>query len=306
MSAKKFVVLDTRHQVKTIREYLTHICQQQPLVGMVMPYREQALSLIQALVAEIMESKDQTKRNVETDWEVVYASIIFGLSPDQVLHRQVKFVKRIFKHDIIDSIYDDIRHQIEAHEKYSSYVSWEVINTGGLIGLAEIGDQRILAWEQLQNAQEEKYITLDLTRVFDEFQTEFTKNFGPYPASQLDAMLLTSVMNLFPQLNRVDRKQEEINYDMAAAYGIPDLTNWLHTYITKVLLSFNIPAFAQNIPVGIKYDFNYCAHKLVIREHVEELDVVDTDEELAKQLLRGDYLPREDREKAERYILENQ
>jgi hypothetical protein len=159
----------------------------------------------------------------------------------------------------------------------------------------------------LQDAQEESYITLDLSRVREELHKEFEKNYGPYPESQISAMLLESVMNMFPQLHRVDTRQEGIDYEMAAAFGVPDLTKWLDGYVQKVLHAFNVPTFSQNIIPGVKYDFNFVSTTccLVIREHKEAVVEIDSDAELAKQLMRGDYLPEADRVRAEKYMLEN-
>ncbi|WDS62398.1 hypothetical protein [Pseudomonas phage D6] len=307
MSDKKLVMLDTRHQVKVILDYLSHYHQHQPLVGIVQPTKVMALNMVQSIVAEIMEFKDKSLHVNATDWDVVRASILFGLTPGQVLHRQVKFIERIFKHDVINTIFDDIKHQINAHEKYSSYNTWEVINTGSAIVLAEIGDRRLLHWEMLQDAQEDQYITLDLSRVYEEFQKEFEKNFGPYPASQLWAMIVKAVMDMFPQLHRIDKFQEQINYDMAAAYGIPDLTKWLDQYLREVFKTFNIASFGQYICDGAKHDCNFTESQLsltIVADKEEKVEV-DTDAELAKQLMRGDYLPEADRIRAEKYLLEN-
>jgi len=307
MSDKKFVMLDTRHQVKVIQDYLAHFHQQQPLVGMVQPTKAMALNMVQTIVAEIMEFKDKTTRVNPTDWDVVRASILFGVTPGQILHRQVKFIERLFNHQQISTIYDDLKQQINAHEKYTSYNSWEVINTGSVIGLAEVGDRRILHWEMLEDAQEDRYVTLDLSRVYEEFSKEFTKNFGPYPASQMWAMIVKAVMDMFPQLHRIDKYQELIDYDMAAAYGIPDLTKWLDDYLRQVFATFNIASFGQYIVEGAKHDCNFfeSSQSMCIVADKEEKVEVDTDAELAKQLMRGDYLPEEERIRAEKYLLEN-
>lgn len=307
MSDKKFVMLDTRHQVKVVLDYLSHYHQQQPLVGIVQPTKVMALNMVQTIVGDIMEFKDKTTRVNPTDWDVVRASILFGLTPVQVLHRQVKFIERVFKHKVIDSVYDDIRQQINAHEKFTSYNSWEVINTGTMIGLAEIGDHRILHWEMLEDAQEDRYVTLDLSRVYEEFSAEFLKNFGPYPSSQLWAMIVKAVMDMFPQLHRIDKYQELIDYDMAAAQGIPDLTRWLDDYLRQVFATFNVAAFGQHLVDGAKHDCNFSesSQSMCIVADKEERIEVDTDAELAKQLMRGDYLPQADRDRAEKYLLEN-
>ncbi|QBJ02569.1 hypothetical protein MZD04_gp039 [Pseudomonas phage Psa21] len=305
MSDNKFVLLDTRHQVKEMLDYLTHIQQQQPLVGLVVPSKGQALNMVQTIIAEMMEGINKNIKS-GTDWDVVRASILYGMVPAQVLHRQVKFVERIFDHPLIHTMYDDLRRQVSAHEKYTSYNTWEVMNTGSMIGLYDAGDQRILNWEMLEDAQEDKYVTLDLTRVYEAVLEQFVKNFGPYPESQVDTMIIETVLGMFPQLKRVDKRQEVVNYDMAAAYGVPNLADWIDQYIRSVLTTFNVPAFGQYIEPGVTYECNYVLHRLTIREHKEETVEVDSDADLAKQLLRGDYLPREERERAERYIRENQ
>jgi hypothetical protein len=300
-------MLDVRHQVNTILDYLSHIHQQQPLVGIVQPTKAMALNMVQSIVAEIMEQKDKGIRVNGTDWDVVRASILFGTTPGQILHRQVKFIERIFKHELLETVHADLNHQICAHEKYTSYTAWEVINTGTMICLVEIGDRRILHWEMLEDAQEDQYITLDLSRVFEEFAKEFEKNFGPYPNSQLWAMIVKAVMDMYPQLVRMDKRQENIDYDMAAAYGIPDLTKWLDDYLRKVFETFNIAAFGQYICDGAKQECNFIESSMsvVVCRDKEEKVEVDSDAELAKQLMRGDYLPEPDRVRAEKYMLEN-
>lgn len=307
MSDKKFVLLDTRHQVKTILDYLTHIQQQQPLVGLVQPTKGLALNLVQTIVAEKIEQRDKgIPDGMGTDWDVARAALLFGTTPGQVFHRQVKFVERILENNLVYSIYDDMDRQINAHEKYTTYNSWEVVNTGSMLGLVERGDARILHWEMLEDAQEDKYITLDLGRVFEAVLEQFTKNFGPYPDSQIDAMIIETMLAVYPQLVRVDKRQEVVNYDMAAAYGVPNLSVWIEKYIREVLVAFHVPAFERYFTPGVKYECNYALHRLTIREHKEEKIEVDSDADLARQLVRGDYLPREERERAEKYLMDNQ
>lgn len=306
MSDKKFVLLDTRHQVQVVLDYLTHLQQQQPLVGLAQPNKVMALNMVQTLVAEIIEQRDKSiPDGMGVDWPVVRAAILFGTTPNDVFQRQIKFLERVFREDILDTCRSDLNHQVNAHEKLVSYNSWEVINTGTMIAIVEKGDSRILQWEELRDEENDSYITLDMSRVLEDLHTEFEKNFGPYPQSQIAAMLLETVQNLFPQLTRIDTRQEGINYDMAAAYGIPDLHKWIDTYIRKVLVTFNVPAFGRYIQPGIKYDYNFANGRLVIREHKDLVKEVDSDAELAVALLRGDYLPYDERVRAERYIQEN-
>ena len=307
MSDKKFVLLDVRHESKVLYEYLSYIQQQQPLVGLATVTKGLALSVLQTIVAEKIEQRDKNIVDTHgTDWEVARAAILFGTTPGQVFHRQVKFLERVMDAPVVHGLYDDMERQINAHEKYTTYNSWEVVNTGGMLGLIERGDARILHWEQLEDSQHDTYATLDLNRVFEAMVAQFEQNFGPYPESQIDAMIIETLLGLFPQLRRVDKRQEAVNYDMAAAYNIPDLTTWMEEYIRKVLCEFNVPAFAKYIQPGVLYECNYIAHRLTIREHKEETIEVDSDADLALQLGRGDYLPREERERAERYIMENQ
>lgn len=307
MADKKFVLLDVRHQAKVALEYLTHIHTQQPLVGLVQPNKQLALNYLQTIAAEKIEQRDKNVPDgMGKDWEVIRAALLFGVTPGSVLVRQVKFLDRALDHEVIHTICDDIERQINAHEKYATYNSWEVINTGSMLSLVERGDSRVLHWEELQDANHESYATLDLHRVFEAVVEEFTKNFGVYPESQIDAMVIETVLRIFPQLNRVDKRQEVVNYDTAAAYGIPNLATWIDAYISKVLTAFGVPAFERYIQPGVKYDCNYSSHRLTIREHKEQVVEVDSDADLAIQLMRGDWLPREERERAERYVLENQ
>lgn len=307
MSDKKFVLLDVRHQVKVLHEYLEYVQQQQPLVGMAPVSKALSLSVLQTIVAEKIEQRDKSVvEERATDWDVARAAVLFGTTPGQVFVRQLKFVSRVMDTPVIHTLYDDVERQINAHEKYTTYNSWEVVNTGGMLGLIERGDARILHWEQLEDAQYDTYATLDLSRVFDALVAEFEKNFGVYPESQIDAMIIETVLGLFPQLRRVDKRQEVVNYDMAAAYNIPNLALWIDEYIRKVLNEFNVPLFAKYIRPEVKYECNYANHRLTIREHKETVIEVDSDADLALQLGRGDYLPREERERAERYIMENQ
>lgn len=305
MADKKFVLLDVRHQVKELHDYLKCLVQAHPISGLATPTKELALSLLQTIVAEKIEQRDKNVM-LDTDWEVIRAAILFNLTPATVLHRQVKFLEHGLEHPLIHTIYDDVDRQINAHEKLATYNSWEVINTGTMLGIVEKGDARILKWEELEGAKEDRYATLDLFRVFEALVEQFHTNFGPYPESQIDTMIIETVLSMFPQLKRVDKRQEVIDYDMAAAYGIPNLADWIETYIRKVLVSFNVPAFERFIRPGVQYECNYGAHRLTIREHHEETVEVDSDADLAMQLQRGDYLPREERERAERYMIENQ
>uniref|UniRef100_A0AB39CCU5 Uncharacterized protein n=1 Tax=Pseudomonas phage RVTF4 TaxID=3236931 RepID=A0AB39CCU5_9VIRU len=308
MTDKKLVVFDTRNAQSVILDYLTHLYTQQPLVGMVQPNKIQVLNIVQSLLAQIFESRDRNiPKDSENDWEVIQASLLFGIGPGQVLHRQVKYAKQVFEQELIKSLYWDLTQQADAHSTLSSYIQWEVINTGSTIVAIERGDARLLQWKEIQDAQGETHHRLNLNRVFDEFKEEFEKTHGPYPASQLDAMILKGVLDMFPQL-RIRNKVEQVNYEIAAAYNIPDLPLWLDAYMKKVLEAFCIPAFAVYIPAGVTYDCEYFNHILVVKEMKEDelVEETDSDKELALALMRGDYLPREDRERAERYILDNQ
>lgn len=307
MTDKKLVVFDTRNAQSVLLDYFTHIYSQQPLIGLVQPNRIQMMHVVHSIISEIFEERDRNiVGNSETDWDVVRAAILFGVSPGQILHRQVKFSDKVFDHPAIETLWVDLRHQVDAHSTLLSYDKWDVINTGSTIVAIEKGDQRLLQWQELQSAQGDSYHRLNLIRVFDEFKAEFTKTHGPYPESQLDAMVLKAVLDMFPQL-KVTNAVESVNHDIAAAYGIPPLHEWLDAYMRQVMTAFNVSAFGVHIPAGPKYECEYFNHILTVRAIREEetMEVVDTDKELAMQLMRGDYLPREERERAERYILEN-
>lgn len=308
MTDNKLVVFDTRNAQSVLLDFFNHLYSQQPLVGLVQPNRMQVMNVVQALLAQIFESRDRNiAKDSEIDWEVTQAALLFGVAPSQVLHRQVKFASQVFEHDIITGLYWDLTQQVNAHTTLSSYIQWEVINMGTTIVAIERGDARLLRWQEVQNQQGDAHKRLDLTRLYEEFKTEFENTHGPYPDSQLDAMIVKAVLDLFPQL-RLRNKVEEVNHEIAVAYNLPPLHQWLDVYMRKVMDAFCIPSFAMHIPAGTTYDCEYFNHILTVREMKEEelVEEVDSDKELAISLMRGDYLVREERERAERYILDNQ
>lgn len=307
MSDKKLVVFDTRNAVTSIHDYISHVHAQQPLIGLAVPTLVQARQFVKAMVEEIFEARDKNViRAEETDWEVVRASLLFGIPPGQILHRQVKFAIQVFSHKMLDTLYDDLKQQVNVHEKLLTYNKWEVVLTGTVIAAIERGDARVLQWKELQDAQGDSYHTLHLGQLYEAFRDEFFNTHGPYPESQLDAMVIKAVMDMFPQLRRTDHI-EQVNYDIAVAYGIPPLHEWLDEYMKKVMVVYNVASFGVHIPAGPTYECDYINHVLTVRaiKAEETVEVVDSDKELALQLMRGDYLPREDRERAERYVLEN-
>lgn len=105
MSDKKFVLLDVRHESKVLYEYLSYIQQQQPLVGLATVTKGLALSVLQTIVAEKIEQRDKNIVDTQgTDWEVARAAILFGTTPGQVFHRQVKFLERVMDAPVVHGL----------------------------------------------------------------------------------------------------------------------------------------------------------------------------------------------------------
>lgn len=304
----KLVVFDTRHAERTLLDFFTQVYSQQPLLGLAHPNKIQILNLIHAMFSQIFEMRDRGVVGAnETDWDVIYTSLLYGVEPGRVLHRQVKNVTALMDHTVVIDMWELLRHQVDAHSTLSSFIKWDVINSGSVILAIEKGDQRILQWREQVNAKGEQYHRLDLTQIFDDFKKEFEKTYGPYPVSQLDAILIKSVLDLFPQI-KLRNKIEQVNYDIAVAYGIVDLHIWIDAYMKQVLEAYRVPAFGVYIPHGPAYDAEYINNVLSVRKINEDelVEETDSDKELAISLMRGDYLPREERERAERYILDNQ
>jgi hypothetical protein len=301
-------MLDTVHQSKSMLEYLNHLYITYPLLGLTPPSKLLAMNLIWTLVQENMDARNKMLQGHTTDFNIVRASMLFGTQQAMVNHHQRQFVESSFDTEYIQSLYDDLTDQLNAHQVFGSYNQWTVINTGYNIVLGEEGDVRVLEWEKLNTtANEDLVVSLNLSPVIDAVQREMNKAFGTYPQLQIDALVLEEIQTLFPMLKRTDKVQIGVDYDLAASYGINNISTWSNIFIRKVCEDYNVPSFRQYVQLGVTYDYSF-SHKtkvLTVGRYVEPITGEDTDADLARQLMRGDFLRRDERERAERYIQEN-
>jgi hypothetical protein len=308
MSDNKLIVLNVRHQVDVMLDYLKHAQNQHSLSGMVQPNKRIALQVVHCIVGELMDQRNKNMK-AHVDWDVMRAAILFGTSVDTVLHRQVKLAEKLFEPKWLQALYDDLAIQVNTVANRVSWTQWKVMNTGTSIVLVEGDDHRVLEYDKMMGLDHEEFVRIDLSQMLEKLTDAFEQQFAVYPISQVIAILAETITDLHPQVKWSRRTVEDVNYDMAAALGIHDLAAFKKGYIREVLRAFGIEDFSNWIDPGVHYLGDISTSGVMeIREREDEdsrLDVEkDSDADLARSMLNGDYLPPKQRERAERYILD--
>lgn len=307
MSGTRCVMLDTVHQCKILTEYLNHLYVTNPTIGLVSPSRLLAMNLLWTLVSENMDGRNKII-HLGTNYNLTRGAMLFGTLPAMLTHEQARFAETVFDIEFIQTIYDDLNVQLNQHQVMASYTQWTIINTGNNIVLGEDGDVRVLQWEEQHSSDaSELVVQVDLGLPIEKIQKALNQAFGYYPPAQADAMVLEELQTIFPELKRMDTHQIGLDYELGASYGM-NISSWSNTYVRSVLDDCGIPSFRQYIQRGIAQTYSFNPKTKIItfgKELYQNVIVEDSDQDLARQLLRGDFLRREDRERAERYIQEN-
>lgn len=305
--SKRCIVLNSRNASDTMLDYLKHVKERHPFIGLADPTKTTAHHMVFTMVAAMAKSRSK-RMEPEMDVGCYYASILFGVAFEQVLHSQAKFADRLIAEKTLDTLYFDLEKQVDGHIERATWTDWTVINSGTLILLAEGDDHRVTEWEKLTGYGEEEMVTLDISQVLDKMYQQFEAQFGPnYPTSQINALAVDALIDMFPQLKIDESTIEGVNYELAVAYGIVDLITFKQDYVTNMLLAYGVTGFNRWIDFNRVYECAFVSTGiLTIRERKAKVPSKNRDADLAAELQRGDYLPREDRERAERWIMDNQ
>lgn len=305
--SKRCIVLNSRNAVDTMLDYLRHVKERHPFIGLVSPTKTTAHQMVFTMVSAMAKSRSK-RMEAEMDVGCYYASILFGVAFEQVLHSQAKFADKLVGEKVLDTLYFDLEKQVDNHIAMATWTDWSVINSGQLILLVEGEDHRVTEWERITGYGEEEMVSLDISQILDKMYQQFEAQFGPnYPVSQINAIAVDTLLDMFPQLKIDAASVESVNYELAAAYGITDLVTFKSDYVTKLLLAYGVTNFNRWIDNTRVYECAFVTTGiLTIRERKAKVPAKNREADLAAELLRGDYLPREDREAAERWIMENQ
>lgn len=333
--SKRFIVLETQEQAMTMIDLLEWIALTRQDLELKAINRRESSNIIYLLVRDIVDELLTHRNNNPENVEMI-ASIIFGVPKNKITKEHIAKYDNITREAMWNTICFNLRKQIEATVSKGTWTDWTVVKAGSLIGLSEGEDHRITEFHRETKAlavDDEAVLTLNCKNPINYLSNQFFKRYGsnvvilkelllnpdvkfdPFyrnmlisfindPTEYIVGLFLDTLVYMHPQIelskNTINRSQF-----IERALDIHDMSSFQINVIQKLIMAFGM----NWLNFEVKKDENYMVeyylttHVLAIFQKPFSSITEKYEAELLNAFNRGDYLPPEEREIAERLFI---
>lgn len=336
-NTKRFIVLEAQDQANNLVDFIEWLALTKPALGLKAISRRDAANIVYLLVRDLVDVQLAHKLHNPENGEMIQ-SILFGIPKNRLTKTSSDAYKAVCNEQLWVSISATLRNQINQTVKHGDWTDWTVIKVGSLVGLAEGEDHRITEYHREANAlsvDEEAVLTLNCSNPINYLYNEFSKRYGsnfanlrqmlvdpnvkldPFYRKLLDTfvadptefivgLFLDTLVLIHPQieLSGVSVKR---NMFIERALGIYDMASFQSNVIQKLIMAFGMNWFSHQIKKDENYFVEYyLSTNIMAIFHKQFGSLTEKYEaDLLNALVRGDYLPPEERVTAERLYLES-
>lgn len=336
-NTKRFIVLEAQDQANNIVDFLEWLALTNPALGLKAITRREASNIVYLIVKDLVDSQLAHKPHNPENSEMIQ-SIIFGLSKGKLSKPYLDNFKAISNEVVWASIVATLRKQVSQTVKHGDWTDWTVVKVGTLVGLAEGEDHRITEYHREAKAlstEDEAVLTLNCSNPINYLYNEFSKRYGsnfanlrqmlvdpnvkldPYYRKMLDnfvadptefivGLFLDTLVLMHPQieLSGVACKR---NTFVERALGIHDMSSFQSNVVQKLIMAFGMNWFNHEIKKDENYFVEYYLGTNIMAIFKKQFGSLTEkyEADLLNALVRGDYLPPEERTIAERLYLES-
>lgn len=336
-NSKRFIVLEAQDQANNLVDFIEWLALTQPDLGLKAIHRRDAANIVYLLVRDLVDVQLAHKIHNPENTEMI-VSILFGTPKNKLTKEQMARYTRVTNENMWVSINATLQKQVAHTVKHGDWVDWTVIKVGSLIGLAEGEDHRITEYHREADAltvDDEAVLTLNCKNPVNYLYNEFSKRYGSNfaqlrmmladPEVKLDdfyrrllnqfvndpieyivGLFLDTLVLMHPQIELSGNAYKR-NLFIERALGIYDMSSFQSSVIQKLIMAFGMNWFSHDIKKDENYFVEYYlgTHVMAIFQKQFSTITEKYEAELLNALVRGDYLPPEERAIAERLYLES-
>lgn len=308
------------------RKYL----KQHPLVPM---NEHRAFDWLVGTIDQMVQSRLMYVKHT-TDLEIVRA--LFNDDSLQVNNSNLYFARAFNQLEEIDSLIIDLQSMIDNHIPCNTWEQWNVITIGRSVSLISDRDYRVVEWENLTGYRTEgvHILELDLSNIVSYLRNKINATVGEIemelrgtthrvkPGNLIDfkPILQDALTTLYPRItfpNYLHLNPEvsqtfqpiEIDFDKLSIAGVTDYAMFRDKFVSPVVESFGLIHMTRKLDETDYYVATLDNSNILTIDYADasqwrEPNNEETElKQLAESLIAGDYLPPDDRRRAEEYIL---
>ncbi len=337
MNSKRFIVLEAQDQANNLVDFIEWLALSRPDLGLKAITRRDASNIVYFLVRDIVDVQLAHRVNNPENMEYV-SSILFGIPKNKVLPCKEKELKIVTTENMWFSIIGTLERQVGHNIKQGDWTDWNVVKVGSLVGLAEGEDHRITEYHREAKAldvDDEAVLTLNCKNPINYLYNEFSKRYGSNflslkqmlmdpevrfdsyyrkllnqfvndPTEYIVGLFLDTLVLMHPQIE-ISKNAFKRNQFIERALGIYDMNSFQSKVIQKLIMAFGMNWFNHEIKKDENYFVEYypSTHIMAIFQKQFGSITEKYEAELLNALIRGDYLPPNEREIAERLYLQS-
>lgn len=335
-NSKRFIVLEAQDQANNLVDYIEWLALTQPDLGLKAITRREASNVVYLLVRDIVDYQLAHKPANPENAEMI-VSILFGTPKNKLTPDLTKRYNRVTEEQMWQSIVATLRRQVHQTVKYDTWVEWNVVKSGSLVGLAEGEDHRITEYHREAKAvddEEESVLTLNCRNPINYLYNEFSKRYGSNfaqlrlmlndpntkmdnfyrnilnkfiqdPTEYIVGLFLDTLTMMHPQIGLASCSPKRSQF-IERALGIHDMISFQSHTVQRLIMAFGMNWFNHTIKKDEQYVVEYyqATHILAIFKKAYSSLTEKYEADLVVALVRGDYLPPEERKLAERLYQE--
>lgn len=337
---KRFIVLEVQAQAETIKQYIDYMALTYPETKVNPISLRQAETIVYYLVRDIADGRMAHKLSNPENVDLIQC-ILFGCSRGQLRQVHNEAYKAVTEHSLWHGVTHALESQLGRHIKRDTWTDWVVILNTNLVALVEGEDHRITEYHKVEKAidmlaevGEEAVLTVNCSNPINYLHNQFNARYGnnittlqdmvQNPLVEMDMYFRKMASGFFQDaqtliagifcegLVRVNPQIElspscpTTTPGILKLLGIYDIESFYTNVVSKLIIAFGMGRLGHAIKRDQSYTLEFYKDTGVIAIFDKKFNTLTerNEEELLHALIRGDYLPYDERIIAEKLYID--